>query len=90
MKTISALFLGLSSSVLLISSAAAESFNDRGENFMAAVPTDSRISSKAVEARSTPFNAFNERGENWHIVAPAGSQAPRQPVTTQPNRFNNI
>ena len=72
-------------STLTFSSAIAESFNERGENFIASVKIGFSSKHQPVVVE---FGSFNERGENFIVNAPVGSYKRYPPVVVELDGFN--
>lgn len=79
-----AIVLGFS--IGLANSAAAEHFNDRGEDFIAGVKPSLQAPSPVVAV--TP-NHFNDRGEDFIARVKPGPQALYPVVAVTPNHFND-
>jgi hypothetical protein len=79
-----AMVLGFS--IGLANSAAAEHFNDRGEDFIAGVKPSPQASSPVVAVTSSHFN---DRGEDFITSVKPSSQAPSPVVTVTPSHFND-
>ena len=87
MKTLATLLIALSSTLALSAPAAAESFNDRGADFIATVPAGSQSSLGPVIARPSGFNEHSTYYDA--TVAPIDSNTMRQPVTAVIMSFND-
>jgi hypothetical protein len=89
MKTISALLLGLSVSLLLNSTATAEPFNDRDQHYSTTVTSNPQNKGMSGDEKSTSYEEGLYEDVPWSYLAPAGSQEPREPAVAQPEGFNS-
>jgi hypothetical protein len=86
-KTSALLSIVLAAGATLSVSANAESYNERGELFIATAPQGS--SAKPFTGAAVSFAGFNERGIDFIETAPAGSAGPRGPqIVRAPSGFN--
>ncbi len=82
---LSALVLSLSAGLAIGNAAVAESFNDRGENWVANLQRSATVKTAPVAA--TP-EAYVERGENWIVKVGTDFDKPRLRVVASLNGFN--
>ena len=69
----------------LSTTAAAEPFNERGDDWTAGV--SSSVQARREAAIAAP-NTFNQRGEHYRVTAPSGSNKPRPVVEVSSKGFN--
>ncbi len=82
---LSALVLTLSTGLAISHAAVAESFNDRGENWVANPQSNATVKTAPVAAT---LEAYVERGENWIVKIRTDSAKPRLQIVASPNGFN--
>lgn len=87
MKTISALLLGLSVSLLLNSTATAESFNDRDQHYSTPVTSNAQDIGMSGDVKPSRYEGLYD-DVPWSLLAPAGSQGAREPAVAQSGGFN--
>ncbi len=85
MKTLIAVVL-LSLFVGLLNQAVAQSFNNRGDDFVTALPAGSN---KPHQGAVIPFQGFNDRGKDFVAALPAGADSPHQGAVIPLQGFND-
>ncbi len=82
---LSALVVALSTGLVISHGAVAESFNDRGENWVANLQLSATVKTAPVVA--TP-EAYVERGEDWLAKVKTDAGKPRLQFAVSLNGFN--
>ncbi len=82
---LSALVVALSTGIAISHGAVAESFNDRGENWVANLQRSATVKTTPVAA--TP-EAYVERGEDWLAKVKTDAGKPRLQFAVSLNGFN--
>ena len=87
MKTFATLLLTLASA-LAANASFADPFNDRSQDFIASVKSDSSIQ-YSMNPVVISSQGFNDRGEDYVTTVPAGSDKPRSEVYIASMGFND-
>ncbi len=82
---LSALVVALSTGLAISHGAVTESFNDRGENWVANPQRSATVKNAPVAA--TP-EAYVERGENWIVKVRTDYAKPQLRIVASPSGFN--